>query len=800
MKTKLFFFMIFFLLIYINFFAAENSDSEDPVQFELDSFLINHFPGGYFYPFVIENYVPDATFLIEESNGFSLIDNPRVYFEGESFINFNWNYNGFNINSALNDGSPGVILPLSTINTYKMRGESPLFDYSGMNFISEIPTKNYSQLTASTTYSDLGGYWLTFMIQPDHPETRADRLYTERRKIKSNYFLDYQLNKNFSNSQLQMALSYFNIQRNFNDFNAFNQTFQEDGELFLMNARFRKNLNQGNVELFGVFNSLKRSNHMAEIGNYPQETNEKERFSLLTGLSLNKKKFDLKLSLLFEKDDLNPTQKNFSKDLLDNDGDGIYPYGDTGELKIGKFSSIIANLKLNYHLSDGLFNLPIVINAYADARYSSITGDENIHDYNSILFDGNPYQVVIWNQGYKYQTRNINAKAGLNIHAELSKDISLLGKIYLNYQGLSFENKNNDISFLRSVMDFGVLLFKSRRTKILFSYGILPYDFRENVNFFLEQGRPFGTIYHWNDTNGDSTFQLGEEGQTYGQTGGRYHYASQDLIAPLKERLLLHFTTPLGKQWTLNIKGIYKRIKNPLRIKFDNEYGFYEPHNNENIYFFTQPFTNYYLTNGGYEKDPFYAQFYFDISKRKENHWIFYFSFMAHMGMGDTAFGNGPGSNDIGIIDESQANPNSWINGFGRLDGDRGFVAKSYFGYYLSKRLYLAISLKYRDGNPFAFMNTVSKYNQYVIYYNTIKAENEKGVKGGPREDYLADVNFKLSYNFKLFNKDAILSLSFFNILDFGGELSEYVFSGGARDAVELQIPRSLRLTFSWRF
>ncbi len=64
----------------------------------------------------------------------------------------------------------------------------------------------------------------------------------------------------------------------------------------------------------------------------------------------------------------------------------------------------------------------------------------------------------------------------------------------------------------------------------------------------------------------------------------------------------------------------------------------------------------------------------------------------------------------------------------------------------------------------------------------------------------MADVSLKLNYRFKLMNRDAFLSLSMFNILDFGAELSEYVFSGGTRDALELQIPRSVRLTFGWRF
>ena len=47
------------------------------------------------YPAFFENYAPDATFLIEESNGFSLIDPPRVYFEGDSFTQFDWHLDGF---------------------------------------------------------------------------------------------------------------------------------------------------------------------------------------------------------------------------------------------------------------------------------------------------------------------------------------------------------------------------------------------------------------------------------------------------------------------------------------------------------------------------------------------------------------------------------------------------------------------------------------------------------------------------------------------------------------------------------
>lgn len=800
MKCKAIIFILFLIIPFYKGFSADSSDSNGPEAVVFDQFLISHLPGGYFYPFLIENYIPDATLLIEENNGFSLIDNPRVYFEGDSFVNFNWFYNGVNINSALNDGSPGVLLPFSSVTSYRFQGESPLFNDYGMNFLSEIPQESFSSVRASSVYTDLGGYWLTFMIQPDHPKTRADRLYSSRRKIKNNYFLDYTLNKKFTDSHLSVAFSYFDIQRQFNDFNTYDAIYNEDGKLFLMNTQFRKNLKNGYYDLFGIFNYLDRSNQQSEIGNLPQETIEKKRYALLTGVNLEKKKLVLKLSFLFEKEILNPFEANFSKDLIDNDGDGLYPFGDTGEIKTGDFSSTTVNFNMKYPITNPQSKRSISIDTFADVRYSTLMGDETIHENNAISFDQTPYLVALWNKSNKYRNTNMNARIGMNIGADISKDVSLLAKLFLAYDSLNFDNNSNNLSFVTPAFDIGFLLFKSRRTRLLFSIGILPYDIRENVNFFLESERPNGSLHWWHDTNHDSSYQPGEEGDVFGYTGGRYHFVDENISAPHKERLLLHFCTPISKHFVLNIKGIYKTIKNRFRVRFNREYGFYETHENEEIYFFDQPFKDYYLSNAGYEKDPFYAQLLLNLQGRRHDKWFFSFSFLAHMGMGDTARGNGPGSSDIGILDETQANPNSWINGFGRVDGDRGFVAKSYFGYYLSKKLFLAVSLKYRDGNPFAFLNTISAYNQRIIYYSTIKAENEKGVKGGPREDYVADVSVKLSYYFKLFNREAVIGISFFNILDFGAELSEYVFSGGVRDAVELQIPRSIRLTLGWRF
>jgi hypothetical protein len=374
----------------------------------------------------------------------------------------------------------------------------------------------------------------------------------------------------------------------------------------------------------------------------------------------------------------------------------------------------------------------------------------------------------------------------------LAKNFLLYAKLLFQYSSLRFTDKENNLSSPDLGFDLGIK-FSSNHFKILVAYEHMPYEIREDVNFFLEKQRPWGTYHFWQDVNQDLRYQSGEEGAVFGYTGGMYHSVDQDSAAPFRKRWLLSLSVRLSQKFSLNVKGIIKNISNNYWIHFKDEHGFYQPVNNQELYFFSQPFTEYSLSNTRFEDDPYYSQLMLHLVGQEPHKWYFSFSFMAHLGMGYTAFGNGPGANDYGILDESQANPNAWINGYGRVDGDRAYVGKLYFGFYPVKNLFLSVSLKYRDGNPFAFVESHYANNQWVFYLQTIQAEDKKGMKGGPREDFISDLSAKLSYNFRVFDSDVSIFGSVFNALDFGTELSEYVFSGGLRYSNELQIPRSVR-------
>ncbi len=786
-----FLYLILLFSILLMPLAGEKQKSSKFNEFIFDDFMFAYLPGAYFPGFFLENYAPDVTLLVEENNGFSHIDNPRVYFEGESFINFNWNYDGFNVTSSLDPGRSAIIFPFSTYSGYSLKGTSSSIIDPGLYMSSTDHKMNFSRLILSAVYSDLGSYTPLgpVMIQPEHPSLRDEMLYNTRRSIENTYFFDFLLNRNLSGGNLSLGINHYYIKRNFNDFNEFDKQFQENGSYLLFSLKYKKKIKSGTLEILGGVNSLKRDNEYAELGRLPQETTDNNLSSYFAGIRLEGKKYLLSFSYISENSKRYPVNPDHSINIFDNDGDDIFTFN-----RNGIFSSDIFSSDIRYNLFQGR---SLDVDLFGSARLSILKSSEITDKYNSIFAGNDPYQVILWDDGKEFSNSNFRLRTGVRFNWEVNRTFQVTGQAFLGLSSLSFDTNENNINIYD--IGFNLGFFSSGKSHSLyFSGGRTPGNLKENINYFLDKSGSSGTIHYWTDINSDNLYQKGEEKGIYSYSGNKYHSVDPDFKNPVTYNLILLYSKKISGNFNFNLKALYKQFINNPWIKFDNEYGYYQSFNGKNLYFIDTPPENFHLSNYQFDKDPFYAQLLLNFTGKVGKKWFFSFSFMAHMGMGYTAFGNGPNSNDIGIINETMANPNTWINGFGRLDGDRGFVSKLYFGYFLSKKLFLGVSVKYRDGNPFAFFNSQYQNNQWLLYYSTIQAEDEKGIKGGPREDYVSDISFKLSYKFRLFNKNANIGLSFFNILDFGSELSEYIFSGGERYSIEMQIPKSIRLTLAF--
>jgi hypothetical protein len=771
--------------------ALGAQEADDGSEFVIGDFLLQRLPGGYFYQNFFENLAPDVTSLIEESNGFAQLDFPKVYFEGDSFTQFNWFYDGFSINSALTDGAPAFQLPLLALGSMALRSETPSSRDYGFHFNSRAPSASRSRLMASTVFPDMGGYTaLGKLAIGNHASLRADDLYSSRRKISRNEAFDYALEKKSPRGAFLLAFGYFNLDRRFNDFNVRDSQFVENGTLLQFLARWQRTFARGTLDFSLAANGNRRDRLFAEDGRYPQETYELDKKTWFAGLAWQGRPFNLRLSWQLEWEQRTPNAEDAGKDLQDVDGQAFFPFE-----KWGKFqaSTVALAVDRKYHFS--ILGKTAKLTPYLDLKTVFSAGNETGGAINALYFAGQPYQVIEWQDGGEYSHSKLIGTAGTLLTVPVLEKVRFDARLFFQYQRFGFETKQNNGYFFQPGGEFGITWSAGKRTMLSLSYGNLPYELRAGFGDFLEDQRPGAAVCYWTDANGDGLFQDGEQGPVYGMIGGPSHSLSPDFQPPRRERLLLQFVTPLWANFNLHVKGLYKKIHQPLWVHFADSYGHYEEISGQDYYFIDRPFTHFELGNAAFAKDPFYAQLLLRVSGEKAGRWFFSFSFMAHIGMGDTAFGNGPTANDIGVISESQAFPNTWINGYGRVDGDRAFVGKVFFGHYLFKRLFFSASIKYRDGDPFAFFGAFKENDQWIITYQTIKGEDEHGVKGGPREDCIWDFNFKLSYEFTLFGKKGRLELAAFNLLDFGLELSENVFTAESRRlANELQLPRSLRL------
>jgi hypothetical protein len=764
-------------------------------SFRFPAFLIKALPGAEFYPAFFENYAPDATFLVEESNGFSLLDRPRVFYEGDSFTQFHWYYGGFAIGSALEPGSPGVIAPYFSISDYELRGESPVSRQNGFHVNPAAPSAGGSRLRFSTAGSGLGSYvsWAPSFVNPHATKfDRDDYLYSTRRSLMSNYELDYAFTAHGESSALTFSLTVADLRRKFNDFGARDATFTEHGRLTLLGLNYDVRFNDVTLALTALFNDLSRDHDLAELGRYPQETLDKKRRSFFAGGRLKGNGYSLGLSFLREKESLTPATMNFAKDLLDSDGEGLRPFEPWGD-----FAANVFRLDAEVHLLRPDAARRTGLSFFSDIKASFLDAAERAFEFNPITFGGAPELVILWTPGSNYRSTNTNVVIGAMLSHRISDGLSFEAKLLLQDAIVGLPSSATNVRLSSFGYDLGLRLFKN--PEILLAYEEMPYELRENVNVFLETRRPAGRVYGWTDADADGAYQPGEEGALVGTTGGPFHEVAGSLKAPMRKRILLTMSLPLSKTFLLSFKGLYKRIDNNLWVGFKDDYGFYEEVAGRSYFFYDTPVREYVLGNDPSAKKPFYAQFLFQLSSRDNERWAFSLSLLAHIGMGRTMFGNGPGANDIGLLDESQADPNSAVNAYGRVDGDRAYLAKLYFGVKIIKRLTLGADIKYRDGTPFAFLDTFTLYDQRVIAYRTIKGDNEQGQKGGPRKDFLSDVSLKLTYDFVLFGLNVSADATVFNLLDMGSELSEYIY-GTRRFANELQLPRSYRLGLNIEF
>jgi hypothetical protein len=192
---------------------------------------------------------------------------------------------------------------------------------------------------------------------------------------------------------------------------------------------------------------------------------------------------------------------------------------------------------------------------------------------------------------------------------------------------------------------------------------------------------------------------------------------------------------------------------------------------------------------------------------------FFSLSWQSYLMSGLSALGNGVQSNTIGILSESTANPNTYLNesntdgayrSSGRVDQDRSFIARIQLGYNITPNWGIHMNGKFKDGTPITNFRTLAHTDaqgntQLAVWNADTKGINLSAYHFGKRKDAFFNIDVRLRYRGHIRQVPLEAEVMCYNIYDFGTELFEFNFDedmGRARRAMVLNIPRGMMFTF----
>lgn len=748
----------------------------------------------------LDNYSEHITYQIETAGDISISDNQIFSIAGNSFQWNKYYIDNFRTNDLFFSGN----------NLYR-----PNF----LNYSIEIDKNNGALLYNSELYenkrvgfslnhSGLGGpaIFTDDLIHLFH-RTAREALYIpidEQRRVlfAGNIFTNYQIpfgdkmyNQYFSIDYGKRIMPDFDY-KGIKEFYPENYTnIQATGELPLILKSFDSNNylfsfnNRSNLfseQYYG-------KNETAKLSNFNFSIYGKNRF-LTSGLNLSFKK-------------IAHNEPNFYRNIIDQDGEAFEPW--YSDALIFDFSvplyykkEIKNNLFVKADLFNGLvFNNPTTGNyknaIYLESYERSFTS-LYLYEWRAEKFVSGLLENTI---GISKNLKLLNQK--MIIKSDI--DITFDGFVVADKSKFSPNFQLNLETFIKPVKFFEMAVLIGRK-RISYNY--------ENIKYFSNHYLN-ANIYYWNDINNNQLYDSGESNNLFSNSGGKWHNLSSELRQPAYLYLDIPIKLNFTKSFTIELLPFFKKYNNFWLTQYpvpESEVGFYENNNfylNQGVVNYdVVPFYSSYMqseSNSLIENSPFTKGYTFRFQVLKPK-FFFSASWTAYMVVGYSALGNGILHNNLNVLSESHANPNTQIHNTGRIDSDKSYVGRMLISYNFSEKFSSVFQLKYKDGQPFSFflydVKSDSLGNQAAIQNEKPKGDNPLNLVVGPRKDAFFNTELRFVYIINLFKNRLDLNLSCYNIYDFGTELAEYAFSPAKdnRYVLELNIPRGIVFSAIYNF
>ena len=208
--------------------------------------------------------------------------------------------------------------------------------------------------------------------------------------------------------------------------------------------------------------------------------------------------------------------------------------------------------------------------------------------------------------------------------------------------------------------------------------------------------------------------------------------------------------------------------------------------------------------------------------------WYVNLSWQSYLMAGLSTLGNGPLHNNIGVLSESTANPDTYRalseidlphQGNCRLNQDKSFILRWQVTYNACRYFSIGFNGKFKDGQPFSTFTavpaSVDGHPQIALVHSDAKGINMDNNAFGKREDAFFNIELRVTGRWWVRDVPMSLEVLCYNIYDFGTALTEYTFDNydhptyphwtvergfssmkDSRTSMSLCIPRGLLFTF----
>ncbi len=778
-------------------------------QYGVESHNSDFFTERYLYnDFVhyLDNLDLHVTYQAETTGAFNTPDQLIFSIEGSSYRWNSYYLDGFRIDSRYFSGS--------TLYTPDLYQNSLTMDYIGSEIYFEQQRRGGSSISASYNVGGLGGIspgtdWAVKLFH----DTATERSYKpielrnqmlgagtlastfevekEGRKLYHNQYIDFGAREivDFDNSGISGSYIENYVSAQFS------------GDLAMRAGRFFDSMHY-------LANYAQRSNLNSEFYYGEQETANYYGYSVSIYGQAERRGGRYTSGLTFAQHTTRHDDINFSRNLFDQDGEAFEPFAPDGH---------------NFELSH------------------AVTWERPLNEWLTLSFDGfnsllyaAPSTTQFSNEIY---SQAITATLPTPLYTYEWSTSSYASGLLENKLLLSAEKRYSPSLVVRgdAALTLDAMLLGGGKSKVSpnveLQAGVAytPNEWfaaevtlaRRRISYTIEDLQFFSDDY----LNGDIYYA--SSGDYFTSTGGALHTLSSDAQQPAYWAfdLPLHFT--FGRHRISLLQAARKYVNNWI-TSYDaspETYGRYEydQQSGMDIFYLDSGATPSYVVGeypAGIMGDSFLTDSPFYFSSNVQYSYTtpqFYFSFawQSYMQSGLSTLGNGPLHNNLGVLSESSANPNTLINAgnvgsdfmaVGRLDQERAYVMRMFASYNVSEKLGFAINLKFKDGQPFSYFDSATSTDsagntQVALFPSTTRGINTFDGDFGTREDAFFNIDIRATYRTTIARRPCELQLGFYNIYDFGTELTEYVFDQDldrTRYAMSLNIPRGL--TFSIKY